>query len=178
MTGRAPIRPPRATAAALILVGLALGGCGPDAGTPQAAGSNTGPPSAGPPASSPGSLPSPSGGSAGTPKSTEPPPSAGSDVHLRSIGPVDQGHEIVLRIGDRLDVTPAARPGGWVVADFPPAVLRLQGSPRAATRHTFLAFAVGEGSLTLSPAGPEANATGAFIVKVRVVRDTVLPPQP
>ncbi len=83
-----------------------------------------------------------------------------------------------MRVGDRLDVTPAARPGGWVVADFPPAVLRLQGSPRAATSHTFVAVAVGEGSLTLSPAGPEAKSTGAFIVKVRVLRDTVLPPAP
>ncbi len=174
MTGHAPIRPPRATATALIVLALVLGGCAPDAGTPGAAPSNAGPPSpssAVPPAS-------PAGSSASTPKTAGTPASADADVHLRSIGPADAGHEVVLRVGDRLDVTPAARPGGWVVANFPPAVLRLQGSPRAATSHTFVAVAVGDGSLTLSPAGPEANSVGAFIVNVRVVRDTVVPPAP
>jgi hypothetical protein len=98
--------------------------------------------------------------------------------HLHAIGPDDQGHEVVLRFGDRLDVVPASRPGGWVVSDFPAGVLRLEGNPGAATSHTFRAISVGSGQLTLAPAGPEARSTGAFTVRIRVLRDTVQPPHP
>jgi hypothetical protein len=156
------------TAAVLVLVGLGLGACTPEAGAPGPAT----PSSAGPPARTP----SPSSGAPQT-RST-PSIDVNADAHVRSIGPTDQGRDIVLRVGDRLVVTPASRPMGWVVADFPTPALRLQGSPRGASSHTFLAVEVGEGPLTLSPAGPEANATGAYIVRIRVVRDTVLRPPP
>jgi hypothetical protein len=159
----------QATAAVLVLVGLGLGACTPEAGAPGPAT----PSSAGPPAPS-ARTPSPTSGGPQT-RST---PSVDADAHVRSIGPADEGRDIVLRVGDRLVVTPASRPMGWVVADFPTPALRLQGSPRGASSHTFLAVAVGEGPLTLSPAGPEANATGAYIVRIRVMRDTVLPPPP
>jgi hypothetical protein len=99
-------------------------------------------------------------------------------AHLRTIGPQDQGHVVVLRFGDRLDVVPAARARGWVVTQFPAGVLRLESRPAAASRHTFVAIAVGEGQLTLAPAGPEARSTGLFTVRIQVVRDTVQPPQP
>jgi hypothetical protein len=95
--------------------------------------------------------------------------------HLRQIGPEEQGREVVLRFGDRLDVTPASRPDGWVVADFPSGILRLQGSAGAASSHTFLAISIGEGQLILAPAAPPA---GDYRVRIRVLRDTVLPPQP
>ena len=96
----------------------------------------------------------------------------------RPQGMYDQGHAVVLRYGDRLDVVPAARAKGWVVTGFPTGVLRLQGSPGPASSHTFLAVAVGEGQLTLAPAGPEARSTGLFTVRIQVLRDTVQPPQP
>jgi hypothetical protein len=98
--------------------------------------------------------------------------------HRRQIGPDDHGREVVLRFGDRLDVVPASRPGGWMVSDVPTGILRLQGSPAAARSHTFLAIAIGEGQLVLAPAGPEARSTGLFTVRIRVLRDTVQPPQP
>jgi hypothetical protein len=160
-----------------MVLGLTVGGCTAESGAQQALPSPSGS-SPSPAAVPPGASSSAAGTPQTTPGAPKPQSSAGGDVHRRSIGPADQGHEIALRVGDRLDVTPAARPGGWVVANFPPAVLRLQGSPRAATNHTFVAVAVGEGSLVLSPAGPEANSTGTFTVKVKVMRDTVLPPPP
>jgi hypothetical protein len=98
--------------------------------------------------------------------------------HVRTVGPQDQGHEVVLHVGDQLDVVPGGRAGGWVVADFPAGLLRLQGGPGAANSHTFVAIAVGEGQLTVTPAGPEARSTAVFTVRVRVLRDIVYPPQP
>jgi hypothetical protein len=77
-----------------------------------------------------------------------------------------------------LDVVPASRPGGWAVADFPTGILRIQGSPGAARSHTFVAISVGEGRLVLASAGPEARSAGLFTVRIRVLRDTVQPPQP
>jgi hypothetical protein len=97
---------------------------------------------------------------------------------LRTIGPQDQGHEIVLHYGDRLTVVPASRAGGWAVADFPTGILRLQGDPRAATSHTFVAIAVGDGQLTLAPSGPEARSTGVYTVRIKVLRGLVVPPRP
>ena len=122
-------------------------------------------------------------GGCAAPAATEPAPIVPSGEvvpmpHLRQIGPDDQGREVVLRFGDRLDVVPASRPGGWVAADFPTGILRIQGSPGAARSHTFVAISVGEGQLVLAPAGPEARSTGLFTVRIRVLRDTVQPPQP
>lgn len=96
--------------------------------------------------------------------------------HLRQVGPDGEGREVVLRVGDQLDVVPARTPGGWVVADYAGGVLRLQGSPDAADSHTFFAIAVGEGHLILAPAGPQARPTGAFTLRIRVLRDTVQTP--
>jgi hypothetical protein len=97
--------------------------------------------------------------------------------HLRTIGPDDQGHEVVLRVGDRLDVAPARRAGGWVVTEFPGGILRLEARPKAANSYSFATISVGDGRLSLAPAGPEARATGGFTVWIRVVRDMVQPPQ-
>jgi hypothetical protein len=157
MTGRKRIRSPHSKAAApveaaLLVIGLALSGC------------VTGPATVGSGPSAP--VPSlPSGAAMLVP-------------HLRTVGPQDQGHEVVLHVGDQLDVVPGSRAGGWVVADFPAGLLRLQGGPGAANSHMFLAVAVGEGQLTLTPAGPEARSTGVFTIRVRVLRDIVQPPQP
>jgi hypothetical protein len=96
---------------------------------------------------------------------------------LRQVGPDDEGREVVLRFGDQLDVVPARRPDGWVVADYASGILRLHGSPDAAAdSHTFYAIAVGEGRLLLAPAGPQARSTGVFTLRIRVLRDTVQTP--
>jgi hypothetical protein len=97
--------------------------------------------------------------------------------HLRQVGPGEEGREVVLRVGDQLDVVPVSRPDGWVVADYASGILRLQGSPDAAAHsHTFLAIAVGEGQVVLAPAGPQARSTSAFTLRIRVLRDTVQTP--
>jgi hypothetical protein len=97
--------------------------------------------------------------------------------HVRRIGPDDQGSDVMLRFGDRLDAVPAHRPGGWAVAELPTGILRLEGSPAAAPSHTFIAISVGDGRLVLAPAGPEARSTGVFTVRIRVLRDLVQPAQ-
>ncbi|MCU7730645.1 hypothetical protein ODJ79_43605 [Actinoplanes sp. KI2] len=74
----------------------------------------------------------------------------------------------MLRFGDRLEVTPPARRGGWPVTAYPAEILRLDGGVAAAPRHVFDAIAVGQGQISL----------GAFTVRVRVMRDLVQPPQP
>lgn len=96
--------------------------------------------------------------------------------HLRTIGPHEEGSTVVLRVGDRLDVVPASRAHGWVVVEVPTAILRLNGSPGAASSHTLMAVAIGEGQLTLSPAGPEARAIGRYSVRIQVVRNIVQGP--
>lgn len=79
---------------------------------------------------------------------------------------------MTVRVGDLLEVAPAGRPGGWRVADYPSSILRLQGTASAAGSHTFLAVATGEGRVAL------AAATETFVVRVRVLRDTVVPAPP
>jgi hypothetical protein len=96
--------------------------------------------------------------------------------HLRTIGPHEEGSTVVLRVGDRLDVVPASRARGWVVVEVPTGILLLNGSPRAASSHTLMAIAVGDGQLTLSPAGPEARSIGRYSVQIQVVRDIVQGP--
>jgi hypothetical protein len=167
---------------ALLAIGLALGGCtAGNRSIPSA------PRAEGVTATSPSTSSTATGlsgaGSTG-PASSRPVPTAASDEagpmpipHLRTVGPEDQGREVVLRVGDRVAVVPDRRQGGWVVADFPTATLRLQGSPAAASSHTFLTIAVGEGQLTLTPAGPEARSASVFTVRIRVLRDIVQPPQ-
>jgi hypothetical protein len=173
MTGRRRIRSPHSKAAApveaaVLVVGLALSGCAADNGSA-------------PPAARVDSTAATSPSTSST--ETAPVPSFPSGEarlvpHLRTVGPQDQDHEVVLHVGDQLDVVPGSRVGGWVVADFPTGVLRMQGAPGAADRHKFLAITVGEGQLTLTPAGPEARSTGVFTFRVRVLRDIVQPPQP
>jgi hypothetical protein len=96
--------------------------------------------------------------------------------HLRTIGPHEDGGTVVLRVGDRLDVAPASRARGWVVVEVPTGILRLNGSPGAAASHALIAVAVGEGQLTLRPAGPEARSIGRYSVRIHVVRNIVQGP--
>ena len=97
---------------------------------------------------------------------------------LRHARSESDGHQVVLRFGDRLEVTPADHPAGWVVDDYTPAILRLDGSAAAADHHTFLATAVGDGRLSLAPAGPQAGPTGVYTLRIQVLRDTIQPPRP
>jgi hypothetical protein len=116
--------------------------------------------------------PASNGASTGTTQEAEGMP------HLRTIGPHEEGGTVVLRVGDRLDVVPASRALGWVGVEVPTGIRRLNGSPGAASSHTLMAVAVGEGQLTLSPAGPEARSIGRYSVQIKVVRDTVQRPGP
>jgi hypothetical protein len=98
--------------------------------------------------------------------------------HVRTIGPDDNGHEVVLRFGDRLEVVPASRPHGWVVTAFAADLLRLQGGPNAASSHTFVAVAVGEGKVVLAAGGAPPGVGGVFTVRIRVMRDPIQPALP
>jgi hypothetical protein len=98
--------------------------------------------------------------------------------HLRTIGPESNGHEVVLRLGDRLDVVPATHPHGWMVTDFSTDILQLHGGPDAANGHTFVAIAVGEGKIILAAVGASPGAGGAFAVRIRVMRDLTRLGQP
>jgi hypothetical protein len=98
--------------------------------------------------------------------------------HVRTIGPDDNGREVVLRYGDRLDVVPATRPHGWTVTDFTAELLRLQRGPDAASSHTFVAVAVGQGNIVLAAEGAAPGAAGVFTARIRVMRDLIQPAQP
>jgi len=159
----------------LLLVGSWVGGCAVPAGSAGTA-----------PSVAPGSPPAAPVGLSRTPEliasgSIEPAPVVPSEEapmsRLRTIGPADERHEVVLRFGDRLDVVPPARSGGWVVADLP-AIVRPEGRPRAASSYSFVAIAIGEGQLSLAPAGSQLPAARLFTVRIRVLRDTVQPQQP
>ena len=97
--------------------------------------------------------------------------------HLRQVGPESQNGEVVLRFGDRLQVTPPDRPGGWRVTEYPVDILRLDGSA-AAPSHTFDAVAIGRGRISLAPAGPSTSAVDAFTMRIMVMRDNVQRPRP
>jgi hypothetical protein len=86
------------------------------------------------------------------------------------VGRADNGHEVVVRFGELLDVVPATRPGGWQVADYPKEVLRLRGDPGPGAHHVFAAVALGGGEVRLVGGGD------VFAVRVRVLRDFVQPP--
>ena len=88
-------------------------------------------------------------------------------VHLRRVGPERQNGEVVLRFGDRLQVTPPDEPGGWRVTEYPAGILRLDGSAAAASSHTFEAVAVGRGQISM------ASAVDTFTVGILVMRDNV-----
>jgi len=94
--------------------------------------------------------------------------------HLRHAGPESDGHEVVLRFGDQLEVTPADSSAGWMVADYTSDILRLHGSAAAVDRHTFLVI---DGRLSLAPAGPQARPATLFTLRIRVLRDMIQPPQ-
>jgi hypothetical protein len=97
---------------------------------------------------------------------------ASATVHPRRIGPADAGHDVTVRYGDLIQVTPPDRPGGWRVASYPKAILRPQTSTGPAAEHAFLAVAVGDGDVVLTPAA----GGDPFTVHVRVLRDMVQPP--
>ena len=114
---------------------------------------------------------------------TEPPGVVSSEEatvtpHLRRVGPQSRNGEVVLRFGDRLQVTPPARGGGWLVIEYPAHILRLDGSAAAVPSHTFDAVATGRGRISLVPAGPSPSVVAAFTVRIRVMRDNVQPPRP
>jgi hypothetical protein len=98
--------------------------------------------------------------------------------HVRTIGPDDNGHEVVLRHGDRLDVVPVAHPHGWLVTELPADVVTLLGSPDAASSHTFVAVAIGTGNIVLRPASPAPDSIGVFTVRIRVMREVIQPVLP
>jgi hypothetical protein len=116
-------------------------------------------------------------------RTTEPPRAVSSEEatvmpHLRQAGPESQNGEVVLRFGDRLQVTPPDRPGGWRVTEYPADILRLDGGTAAATSHTFDAVAIGRGRISMAPAGSSPSVVDAFIVRIMVMRDNVQPPRP
>lgn len=96
-------------------------------------------------------------------------------AHLQQAGPDSDGHEVALRIGDRLQVTPPDDSAGWTVTSYTSDILRLQDSTEAADSHTFLAVAVGDGRLSLAPAAPRTRPTGVFTLRIRVLRNMVQP---
>jgi hypothetical protein len=111
-------------------------------------------------------------------RTTEPPRAVSSEEatvmpHLRQVGPESRNGEVVLRFGDRLQVTPPDRPGGWQVTEYPADILRFDGGAAAATSHTFEAVAIGRGRILMAPAGSSPSAVDAFIVRIMVMRDNV-----
>jgi hypothetical protein len=116
-------------------------------------------------------------------RTTEPPATVSSEEatvmpHLRQVGPESQNGEVVLRVGDRLQVTPPDRPGGWRVTEYPADILRLDGGAAAAPSHTFDAGTIGRGRISLAPAGSSSSVADAFTMWIRVMRDNVQPPRP
>jgi hypothetical protein len=149
----------------LALVSVSVCGCaGSTTGSAQPGASSTGSPSAvpTPSAATPGSAPT-------TPGTADP---TGLDPRLRRIGPADAGHEVTVRVGDLVEVSPSGHPEGWRVDGYPKAILRLRDTTGPAAGHTFLAVAVGEGPVTL------VAGSASFTVRVKVLRDTVVPPAP
>ncbi len=61
-------------------------------------------------------------------------------------------------------------------SNYTPDILRLQDSNEAADSHTFLAIAVGDAQLSLTPADPRSRPTGVFTLRIRVLRDVIQPP--
>lgn len=100
---------------------------------------------------------------------TAPVPEVSTTVHVRSVGPAEAGHDITVRYGDLVRVTPG-RGGGWRLVGYPAAILRPQDTTGPAAGHTLLAVAVGEGEVVL------ADGADRFAVHVRVLRDLVQPP--
>lgn len=98
--------------------------------------------------------------------------------HLRRVRHESQNREVVLRFGDRFELTPPDRTGGWWVTEYSAGILRLDGSGAAAPSHSFDAVAVGRGRISLAPAGESPATVDAFTVGIRVIRDNVQPPTP
>jgi hypothetical protein len=157
-----------ATLLVAVTAALALAGCATATDSPQEARAT---------ASSP--APSPLPGAARRPIPSSPTPSipsrsskaAGNEVHVRIVGPDQAGTQIVIRFGDRLTVTPPARPRGWQVHDYPKQILQMHADPRAAASHNFTAIAVGQGQLTLTAAGSSGATPDSFTIRIRVLRD-------
>jgi hypothetical protein len=97
-------------------------------------------------------------------------PQSGLEARLHRIGAADAGREVTIRVGDLLDVNPSGP--GWRVDGYPKAILRLEDTAGPAAGHRFLAIAVGEGPVTL------VATSGTFTVRVKVLRDMVMPVPP
>jgi hypothetical protein len=123
-------------------------------------------------ASATGSTPTGPATSASSPAPPGPASPTGLDPRLRRIGPADAGHEVTVRVGDLVEVSPSGHPEGWRVDGYPKAILRLQNTAGPAAGHTFVAVAVGEGPVTL------VAGAASFTVRVKVLRDLVVPPPP
>jgi hypothetical protein len=155
---------------AATLTFLVLAGCAAGTGEPPMSASEA--PAS--PRQRPTTASEPPAQGGGSPGTTPPgPPAVGEPpARMRTVGPADQGHEVVVRFGELLDVVPATRPGGWQVADYPEEVLRLRGDGGPGAHHVFVAVALGAGEVRLVGGG------AVFTVRVRVLRDVVQPPQP
>lgn len=94
------------------------------------------------------------------------------------MGPGDNGKQVTIRVGDTLTVVPAAKRQGWQVARYPAPLLRLQPVAAPAASVSFLAVAIGEGQLTLVPAGSDATAADTFTLRVQVLKDLEQGPPP
>ena len=97
----------------------------------------------------------------------------GTDPQLRTVGPNENGTDVTVRVGTVLLVSPPSRAGGWQVAEYPEAILRVTADPRPAARQGFVAYAVGEGQLSLTAAGTGGGTADSFTVHVRVLADLV-----
>ncbi|WP_189329923.1 hypothetical protein [Actinoplanes ianthinogenes] len=89
------------------------------------------------------------------------------------MGPESPDGEVVLRFGDRLEVTPPDLPGAWRVTEYPSGILRLDDPAAAASSHLFDAVAIGQGRIAMVPAGSAGSAAGTYTVRIRVMRDNV-----
>jgi hypothetical protein len=182
-------------AAGLLAAGCTGGtgntGSGSAAGPSGAAGPSSGSATAPPLSTSPATpgTPAPGTGSA-SPSSTPARPGAPA-VHRR--GPGDAGKQVLMRIGDRLEVTLAGNrlSGRWTLAGYPRDALRLELREATFGRFVFVARAAGAGNISFvrarcgvapdqpcvdlpapgdpTPTTAPPGATRTFTVPVRVV---------
>jgi hypothetical protein len=97
----------------------------------------------------------------------------GTDPQLRTVGPTENGTEVTVRVGTVLLVSPQSRAGGWQIERYPSAILRVTADAGPAARQGFVAYAVGEGQLTLTAVGSVGATVDSFTVHVRVLADLV-----
>jgi hypothetical protein len=159
---------PVATATAVALASCAVGGASPEPSSPATSSAASSwnvtldrpstPPSSAHVTSSPGHP-------------------AASEPQVRTVASGENGTQVTIRFGDLLTVVPAARQQGWQVGGYPARLLRLENGAGPAASHSFVAIAVGEGQLTLTPAESGGHAD-LFTIRVRVLKALVQDLQP